>query len=542
MPLPKFTRAKKIAPLLVFAAVLAATSVSQGVFAAGPKLMNVNPQGTVTNSQVTITFDTEDLARCRYSTSDTGYESMNNNMETPDGLYHSADLGTLAKKSYTYYVRCLDYDNNANDESKEVSFKVGDIGCVGDDCNTTDPTPSGSGPVLSGFSPSGTIYDPNVTLTVTTDKAANCRCGRVDRNYDDLTWAFTSNDRFNHIRNTVMPAGGYYTYYIKCKDDDGNINAVTGTINFRYSAPYVAPPPPPSDTTAPSVSSLAPSGDIEASPTTLSCSTNEAATCKYGLSDGDYDSFTDTMAAGSDKTSHSADVTLPSPGSYTYYVRCADTAGNKGTVSSTISFAYVPPVKDGPVISNANPSGEVYQKDVALTVTTDKAADCRYSTSDDDFDAMSGNFETSDGTLHLATLSLETYGPYTYYVRCADKDGNKDTQSEAINFEYVNPNPDELVTDPAEATTTEPVACTEYKMGEKDGGCDYTQDCLCDPDCPVSASEKNHDKDCDNVTTKTAANNSWLVILIIGLLLLIIIVIIVIIIRRRSTEEDVELP
>jgi hypothetical protein len=524
----------------------------------GPILRNVNPQGLVTNPAVKITLDTEDLARCRYSFTDTSYDSMNNNFYTDDGLYHIAELGTLNKGSYTYYVRCKDFEGYSNNASIQVKFNVGSEVCIGDNCGTVNPPPvtpppaDTAAPLLSKLLPSGTTYNSSVVLSVTTNEPAECRYSWYDKAFESMTLFFTSTDRLYHSAPTSLINYGYYTYYVRCRDTAGNINQVAGRISFRYATTYVAPATPaapavPADKTPPVISGLAPSGEVNMAQITISCATDEAATCKYGKTDADYDSLADTLDTASG-LSHSKAVTLTDPGQYTYYIRCKDQKGNKNTVSAQIGFNYVVPKKEGPAISNLQPTGAIYQSNVALIVTTDKPADCRYSDSDTDFDEMTNYFDTSDGSLHQATVNLEDYGTYAYYVRCRDKEGNKDGNSQVINFEYKNPNPPASGGDGGNVTPpqdqTPKVSCAQTQKGDKDGVCDPTADCVCDPDCPSSGDDA--DADCANVAAGGGGqtNNSWIAILIIGLLLLVIIAIVIIIIKRKGSEdeEEVELP
>lgn len=551
MQLSNLVSVKKYIAVFALAAICVTTLFLRGVFAAdGPVIRNLNPQGTVTSSSVKLTLDTEDLAKCRYSKEDTSYNDMSDTFVTDDGLYHYAVLGSLSNGSYKYYVRCKDFEGNANSSSKEADFKVGQVNCVGDNCDTT-PSIGGDTipPVLSAFLPWGTITDPYITLSVNTSEASVCRYSWYDKSFDSMQYQFTSSDRLYHSAQGILSKYGTYVYYIRCRDDAGNVNATPGKITFRYPNPnpYVAPvapakPATPADATPPSISALAPFGDVDTATTTISCATDESATCKYGTTDAEYDSLTDVMDAASGNTSHSKNITLNSPGSYTYYVRCKDNAGNKNTASSQISFNYVVASKEGPVISGLQPNGKVIlQKDVAFIAQTDKAADCRYSTSDVDFDEMQDSFDTTDGLLQQALVTLEDYGSYTYYVRCKDMEGNKDSRSEVINFEYKNPNPEETVSEPVETPATTTVTCDEeIKTGDKDGNCDKTKDCLCDPDCPASGDDA--DPDCANATPSSGSNNGWIVFLFIGLLLIIIVIIIIIIIKRRSDEEEVELP
>lgn len=538
MSLSKLIITKKAAAFFGFAIVVAAIIVFNGVFAAGgPVMHNPNPQGKVTSSDVKLSLDTEDLARCKYGTEDVSYSDMGEKMTSPDGLYHFVELGTLSEGSYTYYARCKDYEGNETKSSVEMEFNIGEV--------TTPPDPDKTprdtvAPLLSGLLPSGTIYDQYASLSVNTNEAADCRYSWYDKSFDSMTLLFSTTDRLYHTKTAPLTANGYYNYYVRCRDDAGNVNALAGRISFRYGDPVVyTPPVQPSDTTEPNISNLAPYGEINNATATISCDTDEAATCKYGASDDDYDTLADVFDDDSGKTSHSKEIVLPAEGSYTYYVRCKDKAGNKNTASSNIEFNYVAPVKDGPVISNLQPSGTIYQENVALIVQTDKAADCRYSLEDVDFDDMQDSFSTNDGLLQQATVTLAEYGSYSYYVRCSDKEGNKDAASEIINFEYQNPNPDDEgpVTEPETATTT--TECVSPTTADKDGVCEQDSNCICDPDCPPSGEKA--DPDCANVVVSNP-NTGWVVLLFIGLLFVVIVVIIIVVIKRRSNEEEVELP
>jgi len=548
MSLTKNNLEKKISVSAGLVAFAAAVLISQNVYAdSGPVITNLNPQGLVTTQNVKITLDTEDLAKCRYSTGDASYDSMNNNFDTLDGLYHSASLGSLNKGSYTYYIRCKDFEGNSNGSSVTAKFNVGEVSCVGDNCGTTNPPAGGAGPVLSGLLPSGTLYNGTVVLSVTTNEAAECRYSWYDKAFDAMTLPFATSDRLYHSASASLSNYGYYTYYVRCRNTAGNVNQVTGRISFRYATKVTTPvvPVTPADKTAPVISSLVPSGDVNTANVTISCTTDEAAICKYGTTDGEFDSLADTMDTAGGMT-HNKGVALTAAGKYTYYVRCKDAKGNKNTVSSQIGFNYIAAAKAGPVISDLRPAGgAVYQKNVGLIITTDKPADCRYSDKDVDFDAMQETFSTSDGSLYQATVTLDSFGSYAYYVRCKDKEGNKNDKSEVINFEYKeNPDSEETVDNSKTNNTADAgVTCAEVRAGEKDGACDPTNDCICDPDCPASGDDA--DSDCANAVTTAAPaqNNAWVAVVIIGLLLLAIAVVVIIIIKKRSgDEEDVELP
>ena len=98
------------------------------------------------------------------------------------------------------------------------------------------------------------------------------------------------------------------------------------------------------DTTPPFRTNDQPNGELPAGTThtNISLTTNEAATCKYSVTSGtSYDSMTETFTT-TGSTSHSTTVDGLSDGnSYTYCVRCQDTATppNQNTDDFEISFS-----------------------------------------------------------------------------------------------------------------------------------------------------------------------------------------------------------
>jgi hypothetical protein len=95
------------------------------------------------------------------------------------------------------------------------------------------------------------------------------------------------------------------------------------------------------DTTPPVRSAGLPSGTLASgtTQTTLSLTTNEAASCRYATNAGvAYGSMTNTFST-TGGTAHSTAVSGLQDGlSYSYSVRCQDTAGNPNTDDYTISF------------------------------------------------------------------------------------------------------------------------------------------------------------------------------------------------------------
>jgi len=94
--------------------------------------------------------------------------------------------------------------------------------------------------------------------------------------------------------------------------------------------------------TPPSVSGGQPSGALDNTTTqaTMSVVTSENANCKYATTaDTAYAAMTNAFATSGGTTSSTLLTGLSAGKSYTYYVRCADSAGNADTSDYTVSFS-----------------------------------------------------------------------------------------------------------------------------------------------------------------------------------------------------------
>jgi len=147
----------------------------------------------------------------------------------------------------------------------------------------------------------------------------------------------------------------------------------SGKITFTYTGTYSDHTfdVQEGDNTFPVRSSGSPSGTLvwDTTSVTLSLTTDENATCKYGVSSGTaYSSIANTFST-TGGTTHSSSITgLSSNNTTTYYVRCQDTVGNTNSDDYLISFsiaaggggglpsaAYNPPSPPAP--SPENPQG-----------------------------------------------------------------------------------------------------------------------------------------------------------------------------------------
>lgn len=127
------------------------------------------------------------------------------------------------------------------------------------------------------------------------------------------------------------------------------------------------------DTTPPTRSAGSPSGTLAAgtTSTTLSLTTNEAATCKYGTSAATaYASIANTFST-TGSTSHSQTISgLSNGSSYTYYVRCQDGAGNPNTDDYSITFSVASGGGGGGGGTPTYIQGKAYRNSATATTAT----------------------------------------------------------------------------------------------------------------------------------------------------------------------------
>ena len=121
------------------------------------------------------------------------------------------------------------------------------------------------------------------------------------------------------------------------------------------------------------VSGALPTGTLPAGTTsaTLQVTTNESATCRYATTPGTaYAQMTITFAT-TGGTAHSHGVTgLANGQSYTFYVRCQDTAGNATTSDTLASFAVATSGGSGNQFSMqffGNGTGQIDRVEIPLT-------------------------------------------------------------------------------------------------------------------------------------------------------------------------------
>ncbi|QQS20917.1 MAG: hypothetical protein IPL87_05260 [Candidatus Moraniibacteriota bacterium] len=341
-----------------------------------PVRSNPAPSGSLTagTTSTTMTLTTNETATCKYGTTDQAYASLPNTFTTTNSTSHSQTISGLSNgQSYTYHIRCQDTAGNANTTDFTVSFSVANP------ADTTAPVLT-----LTALSP-----DPNTDNTPAltgsaTDAGSTISSVQYQMDSTAGTWnACTPNDdtfnagteAFTCTMNTALTDGSH-TMYVRATDSSGNVvtNANAATDTFTI------------DATVPTRSNPAPSGSLTAgtTSTTMTLTTNETATCKYGTTDQAYASLPNTFTT-TNSTSHSQTISGLSNGqSYTYHIRCQDTAGNANTTDFTVSFSVLSSTPTFSSCSTLTPSSSLpggYGSpfDLFLSNTPLVAAECTAS-------------------------------------------------------------------------------------------------------------------------------------------------------------------
>jgi hypothetical protein len=133
---------------------------------------------------------------------------------------------------------------------------------------------------------------------------------------------------------TPQPIGGVRYDFASWSDGGGQSHNIVAGADATYIATYL-------DITVPTLSTGSPSGILPGgtTQTTIALATNENAVCRYATTPNvAYTAMPQTFSS-TGGTTHSTSVAgLVNGGSYQYYVRCQDAAGNANTSDFTISF------------------------------------------------------------------------------------------------------------------------------------------------------------------------------------------------------------
>lgn len=327
-----------------------------------------------------------------------------------------------------------------------------------------DKTP----PVRGNLFPDGTLAVgiTQTKISLSTNEPAECRYSTLAGAgyYSILRKKFSASESkiFHSTQVKGLKNGKIYQYFVRCKDLKGNKNPEDVIIQFRVgggvsSLSTYTPPSGPSagpDTTPPFRSNLYPSGNLPAGTfeTQISLSTNEPAECRYSTLSGAgyYSILRKKFSPSEDQRLHTAKVKgLGDDKIYQYFVRCKDLEGNKNPEDAMIQFSVgsvslsPSPAEPGEDITpphrfNPSPEGDLpaQTRKITLSLETDEIATCKYATvSGIYYEYIQHTFSNTNTTSHSTLITTLSEGQdYQYYVRCIDKQGNKNLDDFVISF------------------------------------------------------------------------------------------------------------
>ncbi len=305
------------------------------------------------------------------------------------------------------------------------------------------PVEDAQPPTITNPLPIGTITVSSATLQVTTDEPATCRYSTAPSTspnaYDTMPASTTTGQSISHSWPLTGLTEGSKSYYVRCSD----ANSIKNTQDFQHTFTVQISAPP--STNQPS------SITISSSKLELAANGQDTAaiTATFLDSAGKIFPFAGTFDFTATKGTliQNQCTTTASQSSCSVEFRSSAvvedaeiTAAWSGkTAKKTIAFKN-PPSTDSqaPNIINPEPVAKVTAPSATLRAGTDEEATCRYSTapstSPNAYDTMPASTTTGQGKTHSWSLTGLSNGQKTYYIRCSDTLGNKNSQDFAHTF------------------------------------------------------------------------------------------------------------
>lgn len=177
--------------------------------------------------------------------------------------------------------------------------------------------------------------------------------------------------------------------------------------------------------------------------TFINISTNENATCHY--SQNSSFSLPGTAFGYTGAKEHYANFSVSQNTTYGLYYKCNDSLGNINNASMHHSFSInATPDLQPPQITVVWPANGSYLSNDTTTanisVTTDEAAVCRYSTNSSAAFANQTNLTVTGQTAHTMPYPVSEGNAYNIYYWCNDTHGNINS-APAHHYFYVNATP-----------------------------------------------------------------------------------------------------
>jgi len=323
-----------------------------------------------------------------------------------------ADLSPILQSdgTFTYFVRCIDENGNANVDEFAVSF------CI-------DETPDTSPPkVLGTLIDSGSFITFDATeipFEVYTDEPANCKWSRNDQSFDNMENAMTCDADPANIVNlqyicsdtlTGLQNGVDNAYYFRCEDLNNN------TMSQSYLAPegFILKGSQPLN-----ILSAGPNGTITGRASIvlvdLTVETDDGAqlgkaVCNYRSETSGVPLFTTMLETNSPM--HTQPNLGLGAGTHEFEFRCVDAGGNIADESTTF---IVEIDQRAPDVTRAYRQGDF------LKIVTSEDAECVYNTQSCNYILEDGlpmsHVTPDDQNVHITQWETGA----NFYIKCQDE-------------------------------------------------------------------------------------------------------------------------
>jgi hypothetical protein len=214
-------------------------------------------------------------------------------------------------------------------------------------------------------------------------------------------------------QNTGLSENTPYTYAIGAYDAAGNGSPATAGVT--------ATTPGTPDTLPPALSAGSPAGTLSAgtTQTTLSLTSSENAVCRYGIvANTSYSSLPNSFSSTGGTTHTVTRTGLTNGSSYTYYVRCRDTAGNANTSDYPLAFSvatvatrtfYVDINHANANDANAGTSEDAPWRTLQRAMQSSVTAGDTVYVKNGTYDAGSGTFNPANSGTPTAPIAYRAY-------------------------------------------------------------------------------------------------------------------------------------
>ncbi len=368
------------------------------------------PAGVLSSgiTQTTISLQTDEDATCRYATmAGVTFAAMANNFSSTGGTTHSTVVrGLQSGKNYSFFVRCQDSAGNANFDDYLITFWVGAGNMASSSFAGTENPLSESGTWDTPGSWSS-LQKNNGVFTTSATAAAR------------LVTPAVSADQYAEITYDQDPGPDSWPGVMTRIQGHGNGSGYLAIANAGQVALYRT-----DDTGTLQFTLLASANaEIGTAPRRLRLESQSGTHRVYfnGVLMLTYSESTPVYTAGQ-----------PGMAAAVFGGPTVNILSFNG--GSLASGSGGPP----PVLSAGSPTGSLPSGTSHTTVSmkTNENANCRYSrTAGVAYPSMTAAFSVTGGTSHsTAVTGLRNGGPYNYYIRCQDGEGNADPDDYVISF------------------------------------------------------------------------------------------------------------